>query len=133
MLGGARSPLGELYVKFAAPPAGTPFVGGIAIDPNGAIYASNTDPEVYPNGLGTLNAGNLCTAVGGTIAGYKQGLPYTAAGRLVIQLNGVTGPDDTFVGGIRVKAGPLGGVYVTDAAPVVNSGFSSGFDTGFGG
>jgi len=40
MLLGKRNSTGAIYVLQGPPPAGTPFVGGIAVSPDGAIYVS---------------------------------------------------------------------------------------------
>lgn len=59
--------------------------------------------------LGTLQVGNP------PIINYAMGLPFNAAGALVLQINQPASPGDSVVGGIRV--GPLGGVYAVNVTP----------------
>lgn len=117
MLPGARtSPEGALYITTVAPQPGDFFNSGIAMTPAGAVrVTSGSAPQVFNNGFGMMNIGALCIAPGGVIAIYQAGLPFTADGRLVTQLNQIPASSDPFVGGVRV--GPLGGVYTTDATP----------------
>ena len=61
--------------------------------------------------LGTLQVGNP------PIIDYAMGLPFNAAGALVIQINQPVSPGDAYVGGIRV--GQLGGVYAVNITPPV--------------
>ncbi len=130
MLPGRRSPNGSIFVNNAAPPAGSPLLGGIALNDLGAIYVDAASvPTKFNNGFGVTDDGRLCVAYGGAIAQFEMGLPFTANGRLVVQLNQATVPSDPFVGGIRV--GPLGGIYTIDLTPPPLDAFSSGFDEGF--
>lgn len=129
MLAGRRSDNGSIFVNDAAPPAGSPLVGGIALNNFGAIYIAAAVPIRFVNGFGVTNDGRLCIAYGGTIKQFLGGLPFTADGRLVCQLNVAPWPGDTYVGGIRV--GPLGGVYVVDLTPPELTAFSPGYDGGF--
>lgn len=129
MLAGARAPDGSLYVTETAPPD-VQFEGGVAVGTQGAIFATSTLPiQSVANGFGVRQNGQLCIAYGGTAKFWQGGLPFTADGQLVCQLNQPESPGDAFVGGIRV--GPLGGVYVTDLTPPPFSAFSTGFDQGF--
>jgi len=75
-----------------------------------------------------MNNGDLCIS-SLPIVGYVNGLPVTATGAIKAQLNQTPAPSDPYVGGIRV--GPLGGVYLTDAAPTPPFSFSTGFDDGY--
>jgi hypothetical protein len=130
MLPGTRTDDGALYVT-DAPLLSETFNGGVLMSGAGVVAVTSTLlPQVFANGLGLRQAGQLCIAYGGVIANYEAGLPFTADGRLVCQLNQPISPGDSFVGGVRV--GPLGGVYVVDIDPPVVSGFSSGFSSGFG-
>jgi|PlaIllAssembly_1097288.scaffolds.fasta_scaffold01021_7 hypothetical protein len=63
--------------------------------------------------LGTLQVGNP------PIIDYVMGLPFNAAGALVLQINQPASPGDSFVGGIRV--GPLGGVYAVNTTPTAGT------------
>jgi hypothetical protein len=52
MLPGKRNSTGAIYVLQGPPPAGTPFVGGIAVSPDGAIYVSQAfTPPFSPASL----------------------------------------------------------------------------------
>lgn len=130
MLPGKRTPDGQLYVvNGAAGPADTR-TGGVLLTPEGQVHTNANAPQRFDQGKGFSLAGDLSIDVAGTpIAGYVGGLPVTANGALKCQLNQTPAASDPFVGGIRV--GPLGGVYVTDAAPVPPFSFSTGFDGGF--
>lgn len=131
MIPGTRAADGSLQINTTTPNGAQVFAGGFALDKTtGANYVFNGNGPVFIGGHMVTDVGQLCIAPGGTIAGYVNGLPVTADGRLVTQLNQTPGANDPFVGGIRV--GPLGGVYTTDATPPVPNGFSSGFDAGFG-
>jgi len=130
MLPGRRTQSGALYISTAAPPADAQMVGGILVGPLGVIFASTSlPPQVFPNGIGTRSDGLLCIAPGGVKANSMNGLPVTAEGALVVQLNVAFGIDDPYVGGIRV--GPNGGIYCVDIAPPAQFGFSNGFSNGF--
>jgi hypothetical protein len=130
MLPGRRTQSGALYISTAAPPADAQMVGGILVGPWGVIFASTSlPPQVFPNGIGTRVNGVLCLAPGGTVANRMCGLPVTADGRLVVQLNVAVAPSDPYVGGVRV--GPFGGIYCVDVAPPPEFGFSNGFSNGF--
>ena len=129
MLAGRRSDNGSLFINDAAPPAGSPLAGGVAVNNLGAIFVASAAPTKFVNGFGVTDTGRLCVAYGGPIDKFSMGLPFTADGRLVCQLNQATVPSDPFVGGIRV--GPLGGIYTIDLTPPPLDAFSSGFDEGF--
>lgn len=130
MLPGRRSPNGSIYINDVSPAAGSPFEGGIATNEVGAIYVDSAQPaQAYVNGFAVRASGRLCVSYGGPISKYEMGLPFTADGRLVCQLNQAIGPNDSFVGGIRV--GPLGGIYTIDLTPPLLNAFSDGFDGGF--
>lgn len=130
MIPGSKTSEGALYITSLVPQPTSTFNGGVAVSDTGAIHVSGLLPEVFANGLGLRNSGALCIAPGGVRAGSAMGLPFTADGRLVTQLNQPVSPSDSYVGGIRV--GPLGGVYTSDVSPPPPEGFSNGFDTGFG-
>lgn len=129
MLPGRRSPNGSLFINDAAPPAGSPLLGGVALNELGAIFVAAAAPTKFANGFGVTDTGRLCVAYGGPIAKFAMGLPFTADGRLVCQLNQAVQPSDPFVGGIRV--GPLGGIYTIDLTPPPFEAFSSGYSGGF--
>jgi hypothetical protein len=129
MLPGVRSDKGALFISTAPPTPEAELVGGILVGPLGAIFCSTLPPQVFPNGIGTRSDGLLCIAPGGTKANSMNGLPVTAEGALVVQLNVAFGIDDPYVGGIRV--GPNGGVYCLDIAPPAIAGFDNGFSNGF--
>ena len=135
MLPGRRTPEGALFVTQGPPPAGTPLVGGIAVNAAGVIYAngyvSGTPPAhtYVANGFLVDEFGTLQFNQAPIIA-YQMGLPFDAAGRLIAQLNQPESPGDAFVGGVRV--GPLGGIYVVDLTPPPEiDAFSDGFSGGF--
>lgn len=99
--------------------AGNVFVGGILVNPDGAIRASVDAPEVFNSGFGLRHSGELCIAEGGTIATYVQGLPVTSDGQLVVQ-SGTPGETDLFHNGICVNGlgvfaiGDVGGTLWVD-------------------
>ena len=85
-------------------------------------------PNYSVNGLpvdefGTLQVGPP------PITHYFLGLPFNAAGGLVVQVNQPESLGDAYVGGIRV--GPLGGVYAVNTTPPSLDAFSTGFSQGF--
>jgi len=129
MLPGRRSPNGSIYINDLAPPAGSPLLGGIALNDAGAIFITTAAPTRFANGFGVTNDGRLCVSYGGPISKFAMGLPFTAAGHLVCQLNQAVQPSDPYVGGIRV--GPLGGIYAIDITPPPMEAFSSGYDGGY--
>jgi hypothetical protein len=129
MLPGARSDKGALFISTGAPIPEAELVAGILVGPLGVLFCSTLPPQVFPNGIGTRSDGLLCIAPGGVAANSMNGLPVTAEGALVVQLNVAFGIDDPYVGGIRV--GPFGGVYCVDIAPPTQFGFSNGFSNGY--
>jgi len=129
MLPGARSDKGALFISTGAPPTDAQQVAGILVGPLGVLFCSTLPPQVFPNGIGTRHDGLLCITPGGTKAASMNGLPVTAAGALVVQLNVAFGQSDPYVGGIRV--GPFGGIYCVDIAPPAQFGFSNGFSNGY--
>jgi hypothetical protein len=129
MLPGLKTSDGSLYITEEGSQPSDVFLGGLRMTPEGIVRATENAPQVFANGFGVSESGPLCISFGGVMANYQQGLPFTADGRLVCQLNQPVSPGDAFVGGIRV--GPLGGVYVTDTTPVVPFSFSNGFSNGF--
>lgn len=120
---------GALVTTAAAPSLTSTFQGGFARAADHAIHTVETVGTRFVQGHMVTDLGQLCIAPGGAKAGYVNGLPVTAAGLLVTQLNQPVSPGDSWVGGIRV--GPLGGVYIIDTTPVVPGGFSNGFSNGF--
>ncbi len=131
MLPGLRTAQGVLYVTTVAPVASDPRVGGVAVTAAGSIRASvNGIPQAFANAHGVRNNGALCVNTAGTqVSNHVNGLPVNSVGQLVCQLNQTPAPSDPYVGGIRV--GPLGGVYITDAAPTPPFSFSTGFNDGY--
>lgn len=120
MLPGLRTPDGALYVTTVAPTATDVQSGGVTLTAEGAVHVNANTPQRFDQGKGFMNNGDLCIDVaGGAVAGYVGGLPVTATGALKCQLNQTPAATDPFVGGLRV--GPLGGLYVTDAATVLPS------------
>jgi hypothetical protein len=84
---------------------------------DGWVHVSGNAPQRFDQGKGFMNNGDLCIdQLGGAVVGYVGGLPVTATGALKCQLNQPVSPGDAYVGGLRV--GPLGGLYIVDAAPV---------------
>jgi len=128
MLPGVKSPLGALYVTTVAPTNLEPRTGGVCLSTTGQVHIAAATPIAFTNGFGLLVNGSLCHAPGGTIADYQQGLPFTANGRLVTQLNQTPAASDPYVGGIRV--GPAG-VHITDVPVPLPYGYSNGFSNGF--
>jgi len=133
MLPGARTADGALFILDSLPEKpGASFSGGILVDPAGEIHVTSVQTvQAVANGFGLRNTGKLCIVYGFDLANavWQQGLPFDPTGRLCCQLNQPVSPGDAYVGGIRV--GPLGGVYVDNAAPPVPVGFSDGFSDGF--
>lgn len=130
MLPGKRTSDGALYVTTAAYLPSDTFSGGVMMNAAGAIHVNANTPQQFSQGRGFMNNGDLCIDIaGGAIAGYINGLPVTATGALKCQLNQPVSPGDAYIGGIRV--GPLGGIYIVDATPPADYGFSSGFSNGF--
>lgn len=131
MIPGVRTPLGRIDITSGAPSALARASGGILLEPTGEVCAIVAAPTRFVNGLGVNDLGQLCIAFAGPpIAGYNNGLPVTAVGQLVAQLNVVPPAGTPFVGGIAVGAA---GVYVTDTFVPSTNGFSNGFSNGFGG
>lgn len=134
MLPARRTPDGALYVSTIAPQPTDIFEHGIAMTPDGIMRVVDAPPdvltEVCVGGFGLKEPGALSVSFGGTVTHYNQGIPMTADGRVVCQLNQPVSPGDSYVAGVRV--GLLGGVYMVDTTPPPPDGFSSGFDAGFG-
>ena len=128
MLPGVRTPLGRVDITTGAPSANARASGGILVEPTGEICAIVGVPTKFVNGFGVTDLGQLCIAFAGVIAGYTGGLPFTALGQLVAQLNVVPPAGTPFVGGVAV--GPAG-VYMTDSFVPPDFGFSNGFSGGF--
>jgi hypothetical protein len=128
MIPGARDAQGRLYVTSAAPTAASFFKGGVAMTALGQVHITATLPSVFANGLPLLHDGSLCVAAGGTVFGFENGIPFDVAGSIVTTLNLVPTATDPYSNGVRVGAG---GVFTTDAVPVVGFAFSDGFSEGF--
>lgn len=129
MIAGRKASTGALHITTALPGLTSVSLGGVAMLPNGVVHAAPaTEPDRFVNGFGVTDAGALCVAIGDVTAGFQQGLPFTAIGLLVCQMNQTPAPTDPFVGGLRI--GPLGGLYVTDAVPARAS-FSGAFSDAF--
>jgi hypothetical protein len=117
MIPGLKTADGALYVTTVAPAAGDPVSGGVTMSQEGWVRVNANAPQRFDQGKGFLNSGALCIdQLGSPVAGYVNGLPVTATGALKCQLNQSVSPGDAYVGGLRV--GPLGGLYIVDAAPV---------------
>ena len=127
---GLTSPQGQLYIRTDAPPIPPLSKAGISLGEQGAVFVAETAPAFFINGFGVSAQGQLCIAPGGTKDYYLMGLPRTANGRLVTQLNIDPLIGDSYVAGIRV--GPIGGVYTVDINPPVLTAWSSGFSNGYG-
>ena len=131
MIAGQRTADGALYISTIAPQPDDVFVGGVAMTSQGVVrVVTAAVPQVYQNGLGMMNIGAICIAYGAPITAWENGLPFAADGRLVCQLNQPVSPGDGYVGGLRI--GVLGGVYVVDTSPPLQTAWSSGFSQGFG-
>lgn len=134
MLPARRTPDGALYVSTIAPQPTDIFKHGIAMTSDGVMRVVDAPPdvasEVYVGGFGLKEPGALSVSFGGAVTHYSQGIPMTADGRVVCQLNQPVSPGDSYIAGVRV--GPLGGVYVVDTAPPTNDPWSDGFSSGFG-
>lgn len=131
MFPGQRTADGALYITTIAPQPDSTFQNGLAVSAAGALHVTEgAAPQQFHSGFGVMNLGALCILLGGTVATYNEGIPMTADGRVVAQLNQPVSPGDAYVGGVRV--GPLGGVYVVDTSPPLNSPWSNGFSSGFG-
>lgn len=128
MLPGLRTSEGVLYVTTAASAPTDVQSGGVTMTAEGAIHVNANTPQRFDQGKGFMNNGDLCISSLPTV-GHVNGLPVTATGAIKAQLNQTPAPSDPYVGGIRV--GPLGGVYLTDAAPTPPFSFSTGFDDGY--
>lgn len=117
MLPGLKTSDGALYVTNQAPAAGDTASGGVTMSPEGWVRVNGNSPQQFDQGKGFMQNGALCVdLLGSAVAGYANGLPVTATGALKCQLNQPVSPGDAYVGGLRV--GPLGGLYIVDAAPV---------------
>jgi hypothetical protein len=131
MLIGRVDAIGALYIFAGVTPPNVFANGGVLLGSQGIVGVdTSNNPTQFVNGLPVTNEGRLCVAYGGTIAGYSAGLPHTALGRLVTQLNQPISPADVYVGGIRI--GAPGGLYVNDLTPPAEKAWSNGFSTGFG-
>lgn len=100
MLPGIRTVTGRVVLTTDNPPAGTAFQGGLPLSPDGAVHATSNVPASFVNGFGTDASGALCVA-SGVISNYSDGLPRGPLGVLIVD-SGVDGPNDAFVGGVRV-------------------------------
>ena len=128
---GQTTPQGQLYIRTDAPPIPLLAKAGITLGELGVVFVKEAAPDYFVNGFGVSTLGQLCIAPGGSKDYFLMGLPRTADGRLVTQLNTDPFIGDSFVVGIRV--GPAGGVYTVDINPPVLTAWSSGFSNGFGG
>lgn len=116
MLPGLRDAQGRLDVTTDPVAATSTLLGGIACNALGQVHITSTVGDNFVNGFMVSDTGQLVMSTD-PIAGYKDGLPRDALGRLKGQTDTVPAATDPFVGGIRV--GPLGGVYTTLVAPPV--------------
>jgi len=117
MIPGLKTSDGALYCTTAAPAASDVRVGGVALTAEGWVHVNANAPQKFDQGKAFSNNGDLSVDLSGSpIARYMNGLPLTATGALKCQLNQPVSPGDAYVGGLRV--GPLGGLYIVDAAPV---------------
>ena len=82
----------------------------------------------FANGFLLDDVGVLQTSAG-PIASWNGGLPFDAAGNMVVTTDTPIA-SDPYVGGVRVS--PTKGVYVIDDTPVPPNGFSNGFSNRFG-
>lgn len=129
MLTGRVDPTGALYIVMSGLPAPAFHLEGCLQGYLGGLFCTTSAPTRFLDGFGMTDDGKVCIAPGGTVHRYNKGLPMTADGRLVTQLNQPESPGDVYVDGIRV--GPLGGVYTIDATPAPEKAYSSAFDGGF--
>ena len=115
--------------------AGTPpvrFNGGTPVKDNGAICIAEVVPQTFVGGLGYTNDGRVCVDYAAPITGRARGgVPLTADGRVavsagqtVLRFNRALPIDAN--GRIALDSQP------GQAPPPGTSGFSSGFDTGYG-
>ena len=123
--------LGRLYIGTGAPPAGSTFLGGTLVGPQGpAIVNDSTGPARIVNGKPVDNEGKLCVAVGQVVAFWAGGLPFASFRSLCIINNAVTTANDTFIDKLRFNA--QGQLHTVNVTPPVFNAFSNGFSTGFG-
>lgn len=108
---------GDLVTTPDAPTSTSSLIGGVAVSASGEIHIGDSAPLYFANGVGVGSLGRLAVAVGGTVAGYNNGLPVTQSGRLVVQNAVAPAASDSYVGGVRVSAS--GGVNMSAAGPVV--------------
>lgn len=108
---------GDLVTTPDAPTSTSSLIGGVAVSASGEIHIGDSAPLYFANGVGVGSLGRLAVAVGGTVAGYNNGLPVTQSGRLVVQNAVAPAASDSYVGGVRV--GASGRVNMTASGPVV--------------
>ena len=106
MLPAAQDADGRTYVIVGAPPAGTPFMAGLALSNNGQLYVNVTPsaPFTFVNGFQVSQIGELIADVGGGAPyGVFNGLMRSSLGVL---LGTFAAPDatDVFIGGSRVTS-----------------------------
>jgi hypothetical protein len=120
---------GAMFITMTGTPSPPFFDQGLLSGFAGSLYCVTTAPTRFLDGFGVTDEGKLCIAPGGVIHSFNQGIPMTADGRMVTQLNVAPWPGDVYVDQIRV--GPAGGVYTVDLTPAPEVAFSSAFDNSF--
>lgn len=116
---------GRVYSVDGPPPAGSPFIGGLAFNNLGQVYSANASPtDVFIGGWRVSVLGELVetNAVPEVNRDYNAGMPQSGPGGLVgregailRQVDTVPSASDPYVAGVRV--GPLGGMYQTTSLP----------------
>jgi hypothetical protein len=100
------------------------FNGGTPTAADGKLSWAAAVPTAFLSGLGFTPAGSLSIALGGVIAGHVAGVPVAADGRVCAEVGAVT----EYSGGLPITATGRLALDVLNAL----SGFSDGFDGGFG-
>jgi hypothetical protein len=104
MISGARTSTGALTFSVDVD-ANAVAVGGILINPDGAICVTDADPDCFVAGFGVTNAGLLCVSPDDTIASYHAGLPFNSKGQLVVTDETVEASSDSWITGLRIASG----------------------------
>jgi hypothetical protein len=95
---------GRVRCSTAAAPA--TFNGGTPITSGGLLSLTASAPTIYAQGVGYIAAtGSLAADIGGAVASFAQGLPFTSAGRIACDQVGAI---STYVAGIpRTATGAI--------------------------
>jgi hypothetical protein len=130
MIPGLRRSDGVLFAAAGPPPAGSPFLGGIALSDDGQVYITpSTVGAVFANGFMVSPLGELVIAAVGVPNAFHDGVGFLASGAaLAVSSSPVAA--DPFLGGQRLRAAD-GALYITLDVPVDFGAFDNGFDSSF--